>query len=521
MNPVSSAKMWVRALFTVGMVTILSGCAALQTSTTKVTGSVSYRERIALSPDNAFLVVRLLDVSRAGAPSVEIASLRQPVSSPPMVFVLPYDAAKIDPRMSYAIEAKIVNANGDTLFRNDQSYGVLTRGAPSDVEILVRPVARTLSDGARKTNGTDISRDIAAIEERLSAMRVIPGQYVASDHTVTYKAYVSPEGEPMMVEEHRDLGKYGKSDVKLYYRNNQLLRFSENATRVNFGGAESDTPLQYSLQLDFAQGRFSSGTKTVNGIASSPDEHEVSGAQAQSKVALSRIDAMLAQMNTSPTEAAGPKIFVCDDKSRFSVTFEKRIERAIVEFPGREPLSLSRIETGSGYGYGNEIYELRGKGEDAIWQTPSGDTHCAVSAEPVSLVLAPGNFPVVKVAELKAAGKGLWTEYFEDLQPAIIACLAENPGDLVSVLKAWPMNHGMVGVRTVNGNGGRYDCLVPADGLGTVHTELVETTTNILPGEDDVRFTPATGAYPGGKCFSHERLEDGATFVGWLSEKTC
>jgi putative lipoprotein len=328
----------------------------------------------------------------------------------------------------------------------------------------------------------------------------------------------------MMVDEQRDLGKYGVSAVRIYYRNNQVLRFSEDATRVNYGGEQGDKPLHYSLQLDFAQGRFSSGTKTVNGAASTPDAHEISGALAQSKVALSRIDAILAQMNTDPadpTGIAGPKIFVCDDQSRFSVSFESRVDRAIVEFPGREPISLSRIRTGSGYGYGNDIYELRGKGQDAVWLAPSGDVHCAVSTNPVSLALAPGNFPIVQVAELKSEGKGIWIEHFEDLQPAIIACLAENPGDLVSVLKAWPMNHGMVGVRTVNGNGGRYDCLVPADGLGRVHTELVETTTNILPGEDEVRFTPASGAYPGGKCFSHERLEQGGTFVGWLSQKTC
>lgn len=521
MNSISSAKMWVRTLLAIGMVTLLSACAAFQTSTTRVTGSVTYRERIALSPDNAFLVVRLRDVSRADAPSVEIASLRQPVSNPPMVFVLPYDGSKIDPRMTYALEAEIVNSDGDTLFRNDQVYRVLTGDAPNDVEITVRPVSHTQSDGARKFDGADTARDIAAIEARLPSLRVIPGQYVASDHTVTYKAYVSPEGEPMMVDEHRDLGDYGTSDVKLYYRNGQLLRFSEHATRVNYDGAQSDTPLEYSLQLDFAQGRFSSGTKTVNGVQSNPDEHEVSGALAQSKVALSRIDAMLAQMNSDTAKLGGSKVFVCDDQSRFSVTFEQRIDRATVEFPGREPLSLARIPTGSGYGYANDLYELRGKGEDAIWQTPSGETHCAVSAAPVGLALPPGNFPVVKLDELKSAGKGIWTEYFADLQPAITACLAENPGDLVSVLKAWPMNHGMVGVRTVNGNGGRYDCLVPADGMGTVHTELVETTTNILPGEDEVRFTPASSAYPDGKCFSHQRLEDGAVFLGWLSKDSC
>jgi putative lipoprotein len=524
MKSVTAATGWARAFIALGLVAILSGCAALQPPGNSVTGSVSYRERIALSPDNTFLVVRLLDVSRADAPSVEIASLRQPVANPPMVFILPYDLDDIDPRRSYAIEAKIVNAKGDVLFRNDQSHPVLTRGAPGDVDIVVRQIQRVQGDGARNGDGSDISDDIAAIKAKLPDMRVIPGQYSASDHTVTYKAYVTSEGEPVLVDEDRDLGDYGSSSVKFFYRNGQLLRFVEDAKRVNFGGAESDAPLQYSLILDFAQGRFAQGRKAVNGIASLPDEHEISGALSQSKVALSRIDAMLSQMNSNPKPMTGPELFVCDDQSRFAVTFDHGAERAIVEFPGREPLSLPIMRTGSGYGYGNDIYELRGKGADAIWTTPSGDFHCAVSplsAETANLALAPGDFPVVSVAALKSRGDGIWTRHFDDMMPAITACLAKNPGDLVSVLKAWPMDHGMVGVRTINGNGGRYDCLVPSDGMGTAHTELVETTTNILPGEDIVRFTPASGAYPGGECFKHQRLEQNGVFIGWLSQKTC
>ncbi len=524
MKPANAAAKWARALFVIGMVGILSGCAALQPSGNSVTGSVSYRERIALSPDNTFLVVRLLDVSRAGAPSVEIAALRQPVSNPPMVFVLPYDADDIDPRMTYVIEAKIVNADGDLLFRNDQAYPVLTRDAPSDVDILVRKIARTQGDGSSKGNASAIDNHVAAIKAHLPDMRVIPGQYSVSDHTVTYNAYISPKGEPVLVDEHRDLGDYGTSDVKLYYRNGQLLRFAEDAKRVNYGGSNDDQPLQYTLKLDFAQGRFTSGSKTVNGNVSEPDEHEISGALSQSKVALSRIDAMLSQLNSTPDSRSGPELFICDDKSRFAVTFDQDAKRAIVEFRGREPISLAQMPTGSGYGYGNEIYELRGKGADAIWTTPSGDFHCAVSSMPTkaaSLTLAPGDFPVVSVEELKAQGDGVWTRYFDEMMPAITTCLAKNPGDLVSVLKAWPMNHGMVGVRTINGNGGRYDCLVPSDGLGTAQTELVETTTNILPGEDIVRFTPASGAYPDGDCFAHERLVQKGVFVGWLSEKTC
>lgn len=529
MKRISHARMRTRAFFAICMIAVLSGCAGLPGDAHRLTGSVTYREKIALS-SGEMLELRLLDVTAKNTAPKEIAALRQPAAMPPMVFVLPYEASRIIPDHAYVVEARIVSSGGDVLFRSDETYRVLTGGAPEDVNILVRRALTAQSDGARKTDGSDVARDVAEITARLPDLRVIPGQYVASDHTVTYKAFVTTDGVPLLVEEHRDLGKFGTSDVKLYYRNGQLLRFAEDAKRVGYGDARAgartdagaDAPLHYRLTLDFAQGRFSSGTKTVNGVAGTPDEHEISGALAQSKVALSRIDAMLAQMTSKPAPLSGAQVFVCEDKSRFSVTFDSDGERAMIAFPGRDVIALSRMRSGSGYAYGNDMYLLRGKGQEAFWHGPKGRTHCAISVSPVmGLAIAPGDFPVVTVAGLARQDGDVWTRYFADMWPAINACLASSAGDLTAVLKAWPMNHGMVGVRTINSSGARHDCLVPQNGLGTAHTELVETTTNILPGEDVVRFTPASGAYPGGDCFVHQRLEKEGVFVGWLSKNIC
>lgn len=513
--------MWgvLRSICAIGMLMLMAGCAALQSDTAKVTGTVTYRERIALSPDSNQLVVRILDVSRADAPATEIASRRSPVSPPPMSFVLPYDPAKINARHDYVIEVSIINQNGDLVFRNDQAYRVITKNAPRNIDILVKQIARPMSDGARKSDGSDVTRDVAAIESRLGDLRVIPGQYRDGDNTVKYKAYVTTDDEPVFVEEHRDLGEYGQADVKFYYRNATLLRFVEQAERTNFGGSSTESVLRYGLELDFAMGRFSGGTKTVNGAPGEPDEHEISGALSQSKVALSRIDAKLSESSAMPL--AGPQVFVCEDQGRFSARFDGQANTAVIEFLGREPIVLPQKRTASGYEYGNDQYDLRGKGQEAVWNGPMGATRCAVSADPVALALAPGDFPLVTTHDLTSTDGDVWTRNFEGLWPAITACLAESPGDFVSVLKATRTDHGMVGVRTVNGDGGRYDCLAPIDGMGTAHTELVEATTNILPGENQVRFTPANGAYPGGECFSHQRLEKDGVFIGWLSRDTC
>ena len=48
----------------------------------------------------------------------------------PFAFEIPYDPAKIDPRMGYAVPARIEDG-GQLQFINDQSNPVITRGAPA------------------------------------------------------------------------------------------------------------------------------------------------------------------------------------------------------------------------------------------------------------------------------------------------------------------------------------------------------------------------------------------------------
>ena len=72
-----------------------------------ITGSVTYRERMALSP-RAALEVQLLDVSRQDTKAVEIAQQR--IENPgqvPIRFKLEFDPSKIDDRMSYSIKARL------------------------------------------------------------------------------------------------------------------------------------------------------------------------------------------------------------------------------------------------------------------------------------------------------------------------------------------------------------------------------------------------------------------------------
>ena len=140
----SDPKSFPRGLLS--LVLFLSGCTSTHivpttgtgTTTSKVTGSVTYRERIALPP-SAVITVKLVDVSLADAPAVLIAEqvIATAGRQVPFEFALEYDAARIQPSHTYAVQVRI--ENGDRLlFISDTMNPVITRGAPTRVDIVVR-----------------------------------------------------------------------------------------------------------------------------------------------------------------------------------------------------------------------------------------------------------------------------------------------------------------------------------------------------------------------------------------------
>ena len=102
-----------------------------------VSGTVAYRERLALSPD-AMLIVELRDVSYADAAAPLIA--RQTISGPgqvPIKFKVGYNSQDIDSRNRYSISARIVESDGRLAFTNDTAYEVVTHGNPDKVDMLL------------------------------------------------------------------------------------------------------------------------------------------------------------------------------------------------------------------------------------------------------------------------------------------------------------------------------------------------------------------------------------------------
>lgn len=104
-------------------------------------GTLSYRQRIALSPD-AVVTLRLLDVSRADAAPLLVAEqVLRARGQVPIAFVLPYDERRVRADGRYVLEARI-EENGQLRFRNRRPFAVLTQGQPLRADLwldLVTP----------------------------------------------------------------------------------------------------------------------------------------------------------------------------------------------------------------------------------------------------------------------------------------------------------------------------------------------------------------------------------------------
>ena len=116
----------------------------------QVTGSITYRERIALTP-GARVEVKLLDVSLQDVAARVIAEQTIDVSHQvPIAFELVYDPAEIDQRMSYAVRATIFNGE-KMLFTTDRHYPVLSRGNGNEVDLVLVRVSGHKSTGTSPT----------------------------------------------------------------------------------------------------------------------------------------------------------------------------------------------------------------------------------------------------------------------------------------------------------------------------------------------------------------------------------
>ena len=107
-----------------------------------MTGTVTYREKIALPAEGVVVTVKVEDTSRMDAPAVTIGEqiIENPGHQVPIPFEIKYDPGDIDERYTYSMRVRI-EVDGKLWFTNTTSYRVITDGYPtSNVEVILEKV---------------------------------------------------------------------------------------------------------------------------------------------------------------------------------------------------------------------------------------------------------------------------------------------------------------------------------------------------------------------------------------------
>lgn len=139
----------VPALGLIGMLLglLLAACTTPGPTAT-VSGTATYRERMAVPPDAVFEAT-LEEVSRADAPALVVASTKVASPAVPIAFTIAFDPARIDRSRRYVVRGRITR-NGQLMFTSDTAYPVLGASDVRRVDnLLLRRAGGPLGDARR------------------------------------------------------------------------------------------------------------------------------------------------------------------------------------------------------------------------------------------------------------------------------------------------------------------------------------------------------------------------------------
>jgi putative lipoprotein len=213
--------MRMSTLFALIFLALLAGCnsstaPAPQAPAAKpiadhIDGRVMLREPRELSAQSK-LELKIADVAQ---PDMVLAQTTvSPANQPPIVFHLPIDVSKVDPKRTYAVEALLTD--GDRRYLPVLQYPVLTHNAPSIVEVVVAPEptpAEKMYEDFKKTLG------------QIGGMKSINGSALNDNASVAWDAFVQGTNagpKVRVVREITDLdGDKGRITYKMAYQNDK------------------------------------------------------------------------------------------------------------------------------------------------------------------------------------------------------------------------------------------------------------------------------------------------------------
>jgi putative lipoprotein len=176
-----------------------------------VSGTIMLREPRELSTQ-AQVDLKVIDVAQPATPLAQTVIAN--ASRPPIAFNLPIDPAQVDPKRTYAVEA--VLTDGVRRYLPVLQYPVLTRNAPSKVDIIVAP---------EPTPGEKMFEAYKKALAQIGSLKSISGSGETATSTTAWDAFIS-NGKIKVVRETTSLyddkaNETGRVSMKMAFQNDK------------------------------------------------------------------------------------------------------------------------------------------------------------------------------------------------------------------------------------------------------------------------------------------------------------
>jgi len=304
-----------------------------------------------------------------------------------------------------------------------------TATAPTAVQAqtLAQGLTQFFAQAFNPSSGQPPAED--GTEDMTEGATIVRGKYTAGDAKADWEAALQ-KGKPERIAEWRDYGENGNANVVFTFHNGDLMHYGEHGRRRGGQAGSMDGFRKIEMNLSFANGRYTGGRKTVDGIETEPSESEIRGANLQALQALERLAtvkpafqenrqtgfsiASIPQPAAPSAEArklageGGEIVFRCSDTLHAVIGAAQN--RLVVETAGRDPVVLQRQQPGARFDYFGAGWGAERSGEDLRLTESNGRAQlCRIvsaGAPPSSLPPGPNQQPGQQPGQPQGAQPG-------------------------------------------------------------------------------------------------------------------
>lgn len=236
---------------------ILVSCS--QESENYITGQISYPQKISLT-EEAVVTIQLVDISKQDVKAQVIAEklIRNP-GQVPINFDILYNPDDILSDNTYSLKVKIED-KGSLLFTTNTVYPVINNGITENIRVKVISADVNAKPEKKVVNLNTPPK----IDAYINKMQKVTGNWEMDDASSVIEAYYA-EDELKLIIEQMDMGDYGLSEYKYYFKDGYLFYHEQNGKRRNLNSKNPGETVDVNVIMHFDEaGNLVGSQKTID-----------------------------------------------------------------------------------------------------------------------------------------------------------------------------------------------------------------------------------------------------------------